>query len=581
MNNKIICPFVLLPWQLEAWMDNAPVLLFTQDDGKSAGGGKCVCAKTMISLQGNQSLPIEEIKIGDYVKAAGDRNKLEYAYRKVINIFNLGYKLVYKIKTADGRTLKCAGSHKLLTNKGWETVVNLLRKAYIAVDDKYCWDRAVEKIKTNKFEKMYDLEVEHEHNYIANGIVSHNSRCAGEKIHGFCQKFPGAMAMMLRKTRESTTNSIVLFMQTEVIGKDPQVTHRITKRRFEYANGSILAYGGMANEDQREQIRSIGLKGGLDYVWMEEANQFTEDDFNEVLARMRGNATDWRQIVLTCNPDSPAHWIYQRLILSGKAKVYTSGAEDNPHNPADYVKTLDTLTGVLRERLKEGRWVQAMGAVYDNFNPVVHIIDKLPDIEFKRVFSSIDWGYSNPGVILTFVVDNDNRIYLVNEIYRTKQIIDWWVTEAKQIVNRYPNHEVFVCDPSEPASIEKFNREGLNANGGNNNVSLGIQEVVNRLMIAGDGKPRLYFLRNALKETDTELVNKKQPISILDEITIYAWKKDRSGIVTKEEPENKNNHALDGLRYGVMYLAEPERPALYSSSRSISTDKLLAQLGIG
>ncbi len=120
------------------------------------------------------------------------------------------------------------------------------------------------------------------------------SRLAAEKLHAYCLRYPGAMALMLRKTRESMVNSSVLFMARQVIGDDPQVVHLPSRHRFEYANGSILAYGGMADEAQREQIRSIGQDGGLDIAWMEEASRFSEADFNELLPRMRGKAAPWR-----------------------------------------------------------------------------------------------------------------------------------------------------------------------------------------------------------------------------------------------------------------------------------------------
>lgn len=73
------------------------------------------------------------------------------------------------------------------------------------------------------------------------------SNLAAEKLHGFCLRYPGAMALMLRKTRESMTSSTVLFMERAVIGHDPNVVHVVSKARFEYSNGSILAYGGMAD----------------------------------------------------------------------------------------------------------------------------------------------------------------------------------------------------------------------------------------------------------------------------------------------------------------------------------------------
>src|SRR5688572_22341749 len=112
------------------------------------------------------------------------------------------------------------------------------------------------------------------------------SRVAAEKLHGFCLKYPGAMALAARKTRESMVNSTVLVLEKKIIGADPRVRHNQTKSRFEYDNGSILAYGGMKDDAQRQQIRSIGQDGGLDICWLEEANAFQEADFNEITARM-------------------------------------------------------------------------------------------------------------------------------------------------------------------------------------------------------------------------------------------------------------------------------------------------------
>jgi phage terminase large subunit len=191
------------------------------------------------------------------------------------------------------------------------------------------------------------------------------SRLAAEKLHGFCLKYPGAMALILRKVKVSMTSGAVLMIDRKVIGNDPRVVHLPSKSRFEYANGSILAYAGLEDEKQRQRLKSIGQDGAVDLVWMEEATEFAEEDYNAVLARMRGKAAPWRQIILTCNPDAPSHWIKRLLIDGGGASVYYSQAKDNPHNPADYDTTLEKLTGVDYERLVLGRWIQASGIVYD------------------------------------------------------------------------------------------------------------------------------------------------------------------------------------------------------------------------
>lgn len=195
------------------------------------------------------------------------------------------------------------------------------------------------------------------------------SRIAAEKAHAFAKKYPGATVLVLRKTEESLTNSTLPFIRSRVIGAElgRTVKHIENKKRFEYHNGSILAYGGMLGEREREAIRGIGQDGGLDFVWMEEATRFEELDYNELIARMRGKAAPWTQVLMSTNPDAPNHWINRRLIIGGEASVYYSGAKDNPHNPPEYIKGLERLTGILYQRLVLGKWVQAEGVVYDNF----------------------------------------------------------------------------------------------------------------------------------------------------------------------------------------------------------------------
>lgn len=193
------------------------------------------------------------------------------------------------------------------------------------------------------------------------------SRLAAEKVHAFLLTYPGATGLILRKVRATMANSTLLFLKRKIMGNDPNIIHRPSDFRFEYANGSILAYGGMKDDEQREHIRSIGQDGGVDIVWMEEASQFQEQDFNEVLARMRSTAAPWRQIILSTNPDSPGHWINIRLILGEEASVYYSSASDNAANPEAYFQSLNKLTGVQRARLVQGLWVVGSGQIFDTW----------------------------------------------------------------------------------------------------------------------------------------------------------------------------------------------------------------------
>lgn len=154
---------------------------------------------------------------------------------------------------------------------------------------------------------------------LAGGTGGGKSRLAAEKVHAYMLKYPGATGLILRKTRESLRNTVILFMNKAIIGTDPRVNFLKGDGRWEYYNGSNLILGGMKDDSQREQIRGIGADAGVDIVWMEEATHFKQADLSEVAARMRGKAAYWNQIILSCNPAENLHWINQDLRLGKQA----------------------------------------------------------------------------------------------------------------------------------------------------------------------------------------------------------------------------------------------------------------------
>jgi phage terminase large subunit len=371
------------------------------------------------------------------------------------------------------------------------------------------------------------------------------SRLMAEKLHAYCKHYDGAMALMLRKTRNSMTNSTVLFVERTIVGPDPSVIHFPSKNRFEYANGSILAYGGMANEDQKQQVRSIGHDGSLDIVWMEEANAFTEADFEELTARMRGKAADWRQVGLSTNPDSARHWINQRLIKGKEARAYYSEAADNTYNPADYQESLNRLTGIMRDRLRDGLWVQAQGAVYDMFDYRVHVVDREPG-ECKRFYLAMDEGYTNPAVILLVGEDADGRLHIFEEFYKSGVLQKKVVERAGQYIAPYKEVKTFdgaIVDAAAAGLVADLQDAGIYAIGHKGRVFDGITKMQARLRVQEDGKPRLTV---APACTNT-----------IGEFEAYQWKPE------KDEPVKENDHAMDAARYLVDYIDEGHNSGIW------------------
>lgn len=376
------------------------------------------------------------------------------------------------------------------------------------------------------------------------------SRCAAEKVHAYCQKYPGSTWLILRKAREWTGHSIVPFMWQSIMGRDASIRFNKSDGSFFYPNGSVIYSGGMMDDKQRESVRSIGGDGGLDGAWFEEANAFTRLDFEEIIGRVRHTAADWQQIILSTNPGPPTHWIYTDLILNGGASVYYSHAGQNPNNSPAYLKNLEKLTGMMRERLVLGKWVQAEGAIYDEFDPAIHIVDECP--EFVRRFRVVDFGYANPFVCQWWGMDTDGRMYRYRELYVTRQLVeDLTPRIVKLSEGEYIEATIADHDAEDRATME---RHGIVTQPAVKDVSPGIQAVKMRMKVQKDGKPRIFYKRNALVEIDPLLEADRLPTCTEDELPGYAWSKTPDGKPNKEQPVKMNDHGCDTTRYGVMYL---------------------------
>lgn len=379
------------------------------------------------------------------------------------------------------------------------------------------------------------------------------SRLAAEKVHGFCTKYPGAVAIGLRKAREYASKSVV-FALKRAAGwpNNPGIKYNASDLMFEYTNGSRIFIAGLKDEGQRQAIRSINGDGSVDIIWGEEANALTEEDHNELLARLRGQSGSWRQLIYSTNPDHPRHWIKLRLMDGGQASTYHSRAQDNPYNPPDYLETLASLTGVLGQRLDKGLWVQAEGVVYDGFRDDIHVIDSFEIPKEWRRYRVIDFGLVNPFVCQWWAVDHDGRMYMYREVYMTNRTV---AVHAKKI-NELSQGERIAATITDHDAEDRatLHENGIPTFPAYKDISRGIQMVTERLKLKIDNKPRISFFRNALVEMDDILDNANKPICTIQEFPLYVWPKGVDGKPLKEVPVDDNNHGMDASRYMVTFL---------------------------
>jgi DNA-directed DNA polymerase III PolC len=104
--------------------------------------------------------------------------------RRVLAVRSSGVKPVWRLRTALGHAIEATAEHPFLTMRGWRALGSLLTGEYVAsarslplarlAASEVCWDQvvAIEKLGPAA---TYDLQIEGDHNFLANNLVVHNS----------------------------------------------------------------------------------------------------------------------------------------------------------------------------------------------------------------------------------------------------------------------------------------------------------------------------------------------------------------------------------------------------------------------
>ncbi len=374
------------------------------------------------------------------------------------------------------------------------------------------------------------------------------------KMHLCADQKPGFRGLIVRRTRASLTESALVTFERFVLPAGHPARHGASRRMrqaYTYPNGSTIVIGGL---DKPEKVMSTDY----DQIFVQEAIEITEDAWEALTTRLRTGTLRYQQLIADTNPDRPKHWLKRRCD-SGKCLLLESRHEDNPllfdgtaWTPVglDYLAKLDALTGPRKQRLRYGRWVQAEGVVFDLWDAAIHVIDRF-DIprDWPRIWA-VDFGYVNPFVCLFFALDPDNRLYLYREIYKTKTLVEDHARRIMEVAAHEPAPVAIICDhdAEDRATLERH--VGMATTPADKAVRAGIQAVSARLKKAGDGKPRLFVLRDSLDERDADLDERKLPCSLVEEVDGYVWNL-KSNRREGEEPLKAGDHSLDALRYCV------------------------------
>lgn len=137
------------------------------------GYGKCCSEDTMVFSKKGY-IKISELNIGDYVYSM-ENNKL--VENKITNIWHSSKKQV-KIFTRSGANIIVSPEHRMYTQRGYVEAKNITCNDYLyeLCSKDFVWNKIISIEYDDTEIPMIDIEVQNTHNFIANNLVSHNSK---------------------------------------------------------------------------------------------------------------------------------------------------------------------------------------------------------------------------------------------------------------------------------------------------------------------------------------------------------------------------------------------------------------------
>lgn len=256
------------------------------------------------------------------------------------------------------------------------------------------------------------------------------------KAAGGALTYPGIKILIVRREYPELEQNIILPMQKLI---PPEVgSYNGSMRMMFFCNGSNIKFGHYgAGDDQEYQ----GLE--FDWIFMEEATQFTEAQFRTLGACLRGSTKFPRRMYLTCNPGGIGHLWVKRLFVDReyregeKAKDYTfipATVDDNPQlleASPEYKQMLDLLPEDVRRAWRYGDWNAMAGTFFPEFRKETHVIAPFVRVprEWKK-YRAFDYGL-DMFACLWVAVDFEGRAYVYREVQQSGLI----VSEAAKLAN--------------------------------------------------------------------------------------------------------------------------------------------------
>ena len=335
--------------------------------------------------------------------------------------------------------------------------------------------------------------------------------------------------LIIRKVDRTIKKSVWTLVKNiiSIWGLTKEFHFNQTDRTMIYKpNGAQFMFSGL---DDVEKLKSIE---GVTSIWVEEATELLQEDFEQLDLRLRGDFGCLKQIILTLNPISEQHWIKNIFFDDPIDDVFTLKTTylDNSFIDDDYKMVMENKKKSNPRYYNIyalGNWGTADGLIFQN---IEHRLIRPEEVQNLICLQGLDFGYTNdPSAFNQTYIDLDNKkIYVYDGFYikgMSNNAISAKLKEMKA------HRHMTTADSSEPKSIDAIKSKGVRIQGaqkGKDSINSGIDFLL-----------------------DYEIIVNAHLVEFMTEFNNYSWAIDKKTNKTTNKPVDDFNHFIDSLRYAT------------------------------
>jgi phage terminase large subunit len=352
--------------------------------------------------------------------------------------------------------------------------------------------------------------------------------------------------LCVRETQNSIIDSSLGVIKTVINDMGLQDMFKDTKYTLKCLNGSEFLFRGMQQPHRIKSLENIAI------AWVEEADSLSAESWGILLPTIRKEDAE---IWVSFNPDTVDDFIYKEFILRDNDLVEKRhiNYDDNPFLSDTLLRQIEYMKSTEYEKYlhvyKGEPRVQNDAQIFKDYkiisyNAYLELNEGTLSDEAKAAlptqnepkngiyYLGCDWGFAaDPTAMVRCFITEDNDLVIDKEVYQYGVEID----KLPSLLQGIDGWETAIIrgDSARPDTISYINNR---ING------------VNTVHKAKKGAGSVIEGIEYIKSFRHIYVTSNCP-NLIDELKLYSYIKDkRTGVITNT-PEDKNNHAIDALRY--------------------------------